>query len=1323
MRKQIGIILFILLSVSSLNAQRTFHYSMGQITDNRFQALCEDSSGFLWIGTENGLNKFDGYSFTHYVHDDSDSLSLVSNYVRSLYIDLDGTLWIGTNHGLQYIRPGDRHFHTVTFSDGLMPYIQQITQFRDGRIWLAVPGHGVYWVDPDKPDLANAVVSLNTQAARWGAYRTILEDRNGTVWLGSPLGVTLYDPNTDKASAFENIDLSGEDITGLNTDSLGHVYISTSEHLFMWDHFSRTITRLTPKEGIREITHSFMDGENLVLSIRGNGMLRLEDGSLKQMELKPNDRSLEKLDVSAFLHDRAGNKWIGCFLSDLILVTNDRNDFKYWNFTDYNEDVSGTVTAMTADLEGNLWVGYNNNRLICFDPDGNVKTCGDRSDKYVSCLFCDRDGQIWAGHPTGGLSKVDARTGRMKRAVTNEYANLSYIVQDKQGRLYYSVLGAGFNRLDIKTMEESGYLDFAKFKPADRGISNDWIHYLFIDSSNRLWMGHDNGEDCFDIDSSEFVEFEELRRLIGNSGCTCFEESGDGKIWIGSGKGIIVLDPSDGDILMLDESKGLSDNDVRSMVKDNDGNIWVSTQNGLDKISPKTYEISRFYTEEKAFNRVGAFSQKNNTVYFASNQGITGFVPSSIRTQSNLNWVVMTGFFLNGERISSKTLSGNKVISIDPPIQSNNFRLAFKDNSFAMEFSTLNFGDEMSISYEYSLDRQKQDWVAYPSGVNRITFTKLPAGKHELSVRARMNDLVSEPRTYIIRIEAPWYASGLAIGLYVLVALLVLLNIYRNFKKKRDREMNDAKFQSFINVAHEICAPMTMIISPLEEMLRDDSLSADVQTQLRQMHKSSTRILSLVNQLLDMRKFDEGRMKLHFAETDLVNFLMGSFELYTQTAERRNIHFTFDHPTLEQPVWIDRDSIDKVMMNLLSNAFKYTPDDGSICVSIETGTDDNVSGPLHNYVQVSVTDTGIGIDKNEIDKVFDRFYRVRNELTSVTLGMGIGLNYSQMLIRMHHGSISAANRPGSQSGSVFSFRLPLGNGHLSAEEITDGDSVARLQLERERAGMDIDAHEDSRSSRGTMKVLVVDDDDSMLEYISDSLKHSYKVNTCRNGKEGLKLAVSQQPDIIITDVVMPEMDGIQLVKALKGNSLVSHIPVIMLSGKNKFQDRMVGIETGADCYLPKPFYMRELKTVISNLINNRLIMKGKFSGKQEQNEQVTPVEFVSSDEQLMKRIMEVVNNNLSNSEFSIEQMVDEVGMSRTQLHRKLKELTGFSASRFVQNIRMQQAMKLLKEKKVNVSQIAYSVGFSSQTHFSTTFKQYYGLTPTEFIKQQENDAE
>ena len=1303
-----------------VNAQRTYRYAIGQLSDDRIHAICEDMSGFIWIGTENGLNRYDGYNFYQFFHDDSDSLSLMSNYVRSLYTDKDGTLWIGTNRGLQYLRPSERRFNTIPFPSGRNGYIRKISQLSDGRIWIVSQGNGIYWIDPDDPVQMHAVVSINTNQSTGGIFRTLAEDQEGTIWVGTTEGVLLYDPKTDNVTEFRR-DVIADDITGINCDSRGLMYITTSENLYVWSPSRHRLTRLTPEEGIWEITHSFIDNEGIKISIRGKGMLALtDDQKLVQVELTPSDRSLEKLDVSSYYRDKAGNSWIGCFLSGMILVTRDRNEFEYWKFSDYSQEVSGTVTAMVTDTQGRLWVGYNNNGLTCLSSDGRVLRDG-RNNPYVSCLFRDSKNRIWAGSPSGGLALVDTRTGAIRNVPINVNANVSSIAEDNEGRIYYSELGSGFTRFNPNDMKIEPYTAFAKSSKSGRSLANDWIHILVIDSWNRLWIGHDNGADCFDIDKSTFVDYDKLSAAMGTSSCTCILEQKEGMIWFGTTKGVIVFDTTNGKTTLLNTSKGLSSNDIRGMVKDSEGYIWIATPGGVNRISPDFFEVSRFYTEEKAFNRVSAYSNNDDRAYFASNAGITAFWPARIITESRVNKVVMTGFYVNGEQITSESTSGGKRISEKPLNISEQFRLAYSDNSFTLEFSTLNYGDETGIIYEYSMSPGGNEWVSNPAGVNRFTFSKLGYGRYVLSVRARLNDIVSEPRSYVLKIEAPWYLSSFAVVTYLILMLAILMVIFRTRRRTRQREMDEAKFQSFINVAHEICAPMTMVISPLEDMLQDSSIPADVQSNLRQMHKSSTRILSLINQLLDMRKFDEGQMQLHFAETDLVNFLMGPFELYTQTAEKRGIDFTFNHSMVEQPAWIDRDSIDKVMMNLLSNAFKYTPDEGQIEMKLEVGTDDNEKGPLHNYVEISVSDTGIGLDKDDVTRIFERFYRADNEMTSVTMGMGIGLNYSQMLIGMHHGTIKAENRADGQNGSVFSFRLPLGNSHLNPDDIIDSEQIARPQLERNRASMDYDEPDDDNRVKGTVKVLVVDDDDSMLDYLSDSLKHSYKVITARNGKEGLKLAVSQLPDIIITDVVMPEMDGIQLVKALKGNSLVSHIPVIMLSGKNKLQDRMLGLDTGADSYLPKPFYMSELKSLMSNLINNRLIVKGKFSGQQEQTEKVEAVQFESSDEQFMKRVMEIVNKNISNSEFNITQMVDDVGMSRTQLHRKLKELTGFSAAKFVQNIRMQQAMKLLKEKKVNVSQIAYSVGFSSQTHFSTTFKQYYGVSPTEYIRQLETE--
>lgn len=1318
MRRLLHILLACLFMNVSVNAQRMYRFSIGRMSDNRFHAICEDLSGFIWIGTENGLNRYDGYNFYKFYHNDNDSLSLMSNYVRSLYTDDNGTLWIGTNRGVQYLKPSEKSFITVNFPTGKTAYIQKICQLSDGKIWIVAQGVGIYWIDPDNPDKLNSAVAVNTYSNQ-AMFRTMLEDEEGVIWLGTPSGVLLYDPKTDKVTEFRR-DVINRDITSINMDNDGNMFITTNNHLFMWNQSAHSLQRLTPPEGIWEITHSFIDNEGLKISLRGKGLMALNKKlELENVEFTPMDRSLDKMDISAYYKDNAGNRWIGCFLSDLILVTKDRNEFEYWKFNNYQRDVNGTVTALETDTEGRLWIGYNNNGLTCMSSDGKVLRDGKEA-PYVSCLFRDSHDRIWVGYPSGGLARLYPQTGQLKTIITNEYSNVSSIAEDRQGRIYYSELGSGFSRFNPSDVKVEQYASFTNSENGI-GLSNDWIHYMVVDSLNRLWIGHDNGADCYDIDQNRFIRNPKLSAAMGTSSCTSILEERKGIMWFGTTQGVIVYNTVTGKSTKINTSNGLSNNDVRSMVKDDEGLIWACTPGGVNSIVPITFEVSRFYSEEKEFNRVSAYSERDGKVFFGSNRGITSFYPHNITTGSTVNNVVMTGFYLNGEPITIQTLSGGNTISNAPLSMSNRFRLAYRDNSFTLEFSTLNYGDETSLIYEYSLNLEKSEWTSNPPGVNRFSFSNLRSGKYNLSVRARLNDIVSDAKTYTIKIEAPWYASVPAIVIYVLLLLSILMLVYWARRKTRNREMDEAKFQSFINVAHEICAPMTMVISPLEDMLHDDNIPLPIQSNLRQMHKSSTRILSLINQLIDMRKYDEGQMHLRFAETDLINFLMGPFELYTQTAERHNIDFRFVHSMSEQTVWIDRDSMDKVMMNLLSNAFKYTPNDGSIEISVEVGTDDKELGPLHNYVQVSVQDTGIGLGKEDPSKVFQRFYRAFNNATSQATGMGIGLSYSQMLVSMHQGVIKAANRSDGHTGSVFSFRLPLGCSHIDPNNIIDSTQIARPQLERTRASMyDYDKEPEKRPTT-TIKVLIVDDDDTMMDYLKDNLKHNYKIITARNGKEGLKLAVSQMPDLIITDVVMPVMDGIELVRSLKGNSLVSHIPVILLSGKNKLQDRMLGLDNGADSYLAKPFYMSELKSLMSNLINNRLLVKGKFSGKQEQTQEVTPVEFESTKDVFMKRIMNVINKNISNSEFTVNQMVDEVGMSRSQLHRYCKEVTGYSASRFLQNIRMQQAMKLLKEKKENVIQIAYTVGFASQAHFSTLFKQYYGVTPTEYIKQLEEE--
>lgn len=1319
MQKRISILATLLLTAITLSAQRTYWYTTeNNISNSRIQTICEDPYGFIWIGTENGLNKYDGYDFTNFYHNQNDSLSLMSNYVRTLYCADDGIMWIGTSKGLQYMYPNSNEIHTVKLPDANTVFITGIIKLSNGDIWFSTSGKGIYRVRPNNLSVAENLEKLTPQLGL-DVCRTIIEDYSGVIWIGTPLGVSVCDPNTMRITHFER-DIINRDITGIHEDDEGNIFISTNNHLYKWNSLAEKLERITPEEGIWEITHTYMDNnKELYVSLRGNGLLKYnsETNELYRISHAINEMPLDKLDISALYRDSQGNLWLGCFLSGLAMTAIDTNQFGYFGFSDSKENITGVVTAMMLDKEENLWIGYNNKGLTCINKDGDI-TVNNSNYPYVSSFYQANDGKIWVGLTSGGLSLLDTKTGNLTPVITNEYAAIYTMVEDKNGYLYLSELGDGFTRYkpgDIASTSWSLLIS----EESEYRLSNQWVYAMYIDEEDKLWLGHDNGIDCYDINTNRFLNVDTIRNTISATSCYVIKEDSKGRLWFGTNMGLMMYNSSTEEIRLYTKEDGLSDQIINGLEEDEYGNIWVSTQYGLNKINPETSEIDRYYSgaglRDRTYNKVSAKNKNSGNIFFASNNGITYFDPFHISTTTVVNEIILTSFIIDNEPISLSSISNSESKNSTSLIDANMFKLSYKDNSFALEFTTLNFGEEDCISYEYTFDLLHNKWASTPTGVNIINFSHLNPGTHKLSVRARMNDSYSDIKTFTIRVAPPWYFSIYAYCIYFIIIAVIIYLIIRSIKRRGEQSISEAKLQAFTNIAHEICTPMTMIISPLEELMLQENVNVTTHKQLQQMHKSSTKILSLIHQLLDLRKYDEGQMHLHYSEVDFVNFIMGTFELYTQTAERREIDFTYTHSVEELPIWIDVDSIDKVLMNLFSNAFKYTSDGGSIEIKLDIGIDETVSGPLSNYAQVSIIDNGIGMDIKDVTRVFDRFYRAQNSLTSMTLGMGIGLNFCRVLIDLHHGEIWAENRT-DVKGSIFTFRIPLGRAHLKDEELDNNSEATRKELSMMRIS-ETELVETESNPSHYRKILVVDDDDSMLEYISNSLRHIYKVITCKNGLEGLRMAVSQKPDLVITDVVMPEMDGITLLRKLKMNVDTSHIPVIVLSGKNKLQDRMLGIETGADAYLPKPFYMNELKSTAANLISNRLIMKGKYSGAQEQKATIEGVNFESDDEQLMKQIHDIVNKNISNSEFSVEQLMKELSISKSKLNRKIKDLTGFSPARFILNIRMQHSKVLLKDKKANISQIAYEVGFSSQTHFSTTFKSFYGITPSDYMKQ------
>lgn len=564
----------------------------------------------------------------------------------------------------------------------------------------------------------------------------------------------------------------------------------------------------------------------------------------------------------------------------------------------------------------------------------------------------------------------------------------------------------------------------------------------------------------------------------------------------------------------------------------------------------------------------------------------------------------------------------------------------------------------------------------------------------------------------------PWYRSTLAYIIYILLIIGILTLLANYLRERRLEKLHAYKLQLFTDISHEIRSPLTLVLSPIDKLIKNTT-DIKVKETLENMRRNANRILNLVNQLLEIRKLENGQVKLKFKQTNLVTFATQCIQPFEQQAQERNIRFQLISDAEYIPVWIDTSSFEKVFGNLLSNAFKFTPDGGEIDIQLIS------SLPTQgNCAEITVSDTGPGIPDDDAGNIFKRFYQGDNQILGGQQGSGIGLHLTQVLVEKHGGSVSAENRTDGQ-GSLFRIQIPLGTQHLPKAQ------VGTAQVERSNSDQGITLEESISAEspknvtkpvqqKTNFKVLVVDDEKDILQFVSQELHGIYKIISAENGSEAFQLALSQLPDLIISDISMPDMDGFELVKKIKSNASTNHIPIILLTAKINYEDRMQGIGLGADAYLTKPFMIEELLVMAENLIKNRMTVKGKYSGAQEQEGKVKTISFKSSDELLMERIVDVVNEYLQNPNLNVQLLADEVGLSRVQLHRKVKALTGVSTSEFIRNIRLKQAEKLLLDKKMNVSQVAYSLGFTNQTHFSTLFKKIYGLSPSEYILRHGN---
>lgn len=1017
---------------------------------------------------------------------------------------------------------------------------------------------------------------------------------------------------------------------------------------------------------------------NLWLGTSGDGTFKIPHGSRKAYRVELNNQSFifDNAHISDLLIDRDGNQWYGCYMKGLFLSNNDNNVFHPVSLDELGAGME-TISSVVGVADGlMLFVVKNHGLYLLDEKTGNTKLL--QSPAGPIKVYSDFRKNVYV-YGRDGIYEYGWKHQTYRLLLPANGPSLDDMRVDAAGNIYFTSQGNGLYVWNRKSGKMTQYL--MDDKRPHKTICNNWISEIRLDSRGWLWCATANGVSCMDTKTGYF-DIILSRPLLEGKTCYSTLELSDGKIAIATEMGLYLYDRKKQQTTPWPHSESISSLRIYSLKKDVKGNLWMSTAQGIWCYDSKAKLFFSFekgnglLTKEYLAGVVGSTS--DGVICYGNSEGLTYFRPSQVKNYD--------------EKTSAIYLSGVLLDGKMAPFIGDNLSVPSDFKSIVLSFSQLDYQNVGNIVFQYRINGGK--WISNAAGDNSFNFTGLSYGHYRIEVRTYCNGKYSIYNKVInLDVLAPWYLTVWAKLIYLSLVLGFMAAVIFIYLHKKKRDLEEAKMQFLINATHDIRSPLTLIMEPLKKLKERLGNAEEYHEDIDTMDRNAQRLLTLVNQILDKRRLDKHQMKLSCRETNLVEFSRGLVSLFTYNANLRGINIRLEMPETPVNAWIDRNKLDKAIANLLSNAFKYTPNDGEIIFRIEK---------QDKKVLLYVIDSGKGLGKNDDAKtLFERFYQGQNSADMHLGGSGIGLNLCRSIVRLHGGAVYAHNREDGKSGACFIIELPLGKEHLKDSQINSDYVVNGKKLQRSGA---------SKNS----KILLVDDDIEICRYIKTELSDWYRFVICNNGKEALKQLLTDDFDLVVSDVVMPEMDGITLLRNIKGNANISHVPVIMLTSKSEISDRLEGIKLGADAYLAKPFSLEELHLTVDNLIDNVRRLKGKFSGALKQDDKVEKIEVKGYDEELMERIMKVVNENLSDSDFNVEKMCDEVGVSRTQLHRKLKEMTGVPTSEFLRNIRLNEAARLIRERKINITQVSYMVGFANNSHFSTAFKKYFGMSPSEY---------
>lgn len=1366
-----------LLSYSLWGQKSHLKYDFVSIKESISKAavsnIIQDHYGFIWMGTIGaGLYRYDGIDYYYYKHNLNDTTSISSNLITCTYLDKNNRLWVGTEKGLSLYERKKDQFKRISFLDYSQSNVSILSLKGDNNsLFIGTIAAGLFKLNLETfkvEKIFNDITknSISTQMA------AIEIDKNETIYVGTRQGLKKVNSKTntlDQAIFATNQAMFSvkEQIQSLLIDEKQNIWIGT---------VSNGLFKIKASDGVDELSevNHFLISENKFLSMialsDGTIMCGTENDGLFHIDVngkiiknytsnKTDEKSIASNSIWSLFLDSNERIWLGYFNKGVAVYDKLHDKFNHIESLNNNRNSLqiGSVTAISQDNSGKFWIGMDGGGIDLFDTKSNKFTHINSSNKkafsgltndYILALFIDSKENVWAGSWNKGLFFLKKGTNKFINYTSeNTNGNLSSntvlsFAEDASGTIW---IGSFYGGLHSYNPDREEFKNHNSGPFLTSGILRSNIRQLIVNHNDDLCVATNLGvfkvkelsNNTFSVTSMANIMAEKHRGYTPATHIQSLYESTDHSLWIGTrGAGICKYNSSKDTYTWYNKLNGLDQENVNGIIESLDGNIWISGNYGISKLNIKTNTITNFTTNDgllsNDFNINASYRDDKGNLYLGNYQGIDFFNPENIELNNNLPSLYLTDFKLFNEKVLSNQKNSplQKVIS-----ETDSISLNSKQSVFTIEYSGINYTRPEKIEYAYYMEGYETSWN-YVGKKRSATYTNLDPGDYTFMLKAANNDGFwnETPLKLNITILPPWWKTSWAIMGYILLFLfgIYLLNkitqarikekqTINNERDKRVQEkgLNEKKFQFFTNISHEFRTPLTLIMNPIEDIIQNDALNLPqrVKEKHNVIYKNTNRLYRLINELLDFRKLELDKVRIKAKELNLVDFTKDIVGYFKEEALVNNILLSVDTDINDILVWADENMLEKIIFNILSNAFKVTPEGGSVTVDISL-KDDEVILPLIDenktvkVVKIVISDTGPGLEKEQVKRIFERFYQVENLNKTYYGGTGIGLEVVQNFVHLHKGEVTLDSEVG--KGTAFKIRLPLGNEHFNENEIVSSKTEVNVQKERfltTNPSDETKSTEETNADALTHTLLIVEDNTELRNYLKDELKNQYKILTAKNGAEGFNTAKDFLPDIIITDVIMPKMDGFVFCKHIKSDITTSHIPLLMLTAKARIENRMEGIEIGADAYMVKPFDMRLLKLRLSQLITSRQLIFNKYFSVI--SDVPNNTNTTSLDKQFIQKVLNYINDNIGDPDLNVELLASQLNLSRSQFYRKIKALTNQTANEFLRNIRLQKAKQIIETGNSNISEVCYKVGFSSPSYFTKCFKSYFDLLPTE----------